>query len=206
VLTHRSFSSCKGFYKLLSITFKNCEALNYFQGVPEASAREDNSTKIAQTAPVGLLFIIIIKICNLLLRIETYRQSFFGQEGSGEVVIVHDDLANKRVSMMLFKKFIAEILMRIQQYKDELLAACIGAAHLFPYRLGAGSAMIAYHPFRARNRIAARGTQTVRAAGSLGARSPGSVQDRSQLHSVGPSRPQRSRALARGTYLPCFLG
>jgi hypothetical protein len=39
---------------------------------------------------------------------------------------VQDDLENKRVSMMLFKKFIAEILVRIQQYKDELLAACIG--------------------------------------------------------------------------------
>jgi len=35
------FLSDKGFYKLLSITFKNCETLNYFQGIPEAPAREE---------------------------------------------------------------------------------------------------------------------------------------------------------------------
>ncbi len=35
------FLSDKGFYKLLSITFKNCETLNYFQGIPEAPIREE---------------------------------------------------------------------------------------------------------------------------------------------------------------------
>jgi hypothetical protein len=35
------FLSDKGFYKLLSITFKNCETLNYFQGIPEAPVREE---------------------------------------------------------------------------------------------------------------------------------------------------------------------
>ena len=112
------FLSDKGFYKLLSITFKNCETLNYFQGIPEASAREE---RMEGTQAVFSHF----DHTSLYQGCSIHKQDLT-QESSGEVVIVQDDLENKRVSMMLFKKFIAEILVRIQQYKDELLAACIG--------------------------------------------------------------------------------
>ncbi len=40
-------------------------------------------------------------------------------------MIIGDDNENKKICLSLFKKFISEVLVRVQQYKDELLASCI---------------------------------------------------------------------------------
>jgi hypothetical protein len=46
----------KGFYKLLSITFKNCETLNYFEGISEVPARDDRleGTQAVRSHPFAL--------------------------------------------------------------------------------------------------------------------------------------------------------
>lgn len=146
----------KGFYKLLSITFKNCEVLNYFQGISEAPAREDRAE--GTQAVILLLPFLFLRYGLIVLLVGQ-------QESSGEVVIVQDDLENKRVSMMLFKKFIAEILVRIQQYKDELLAACIGTHAIL---LAAVVSCSAEDCRVVNSRIVALRAQAIRAAGPTG--------------------------------------
>jgi DNA-dependent protein kinase catalytic subunit len=54
------------------------------------------------------------------------------QEADLTVLGQTNDRENRKVCLQLFKKFIAEVLGRVKQYKDELLAACIELALSVP--------------------------------------------------------------------------
>lgn len=86
-----------GFYRLLTISMKICEKSSYFAGI----------TKLPENTSASRTESFILMEC---------------EDGENEHM---NEFEQKRLCKELYAKFLHEVAMRLQQYQDELLCACL---------------------------------------------------------------------------------